>query len=73
MHIAVGAVVVSAGFLVFAGSRWARVVGVIVTLLSGASVMSFLPDHPGWALTLLGLDVLIILALAVHGPEIRAG
>jgi hypothetical protein len=72
LHLAVGAVVVLAGILIFAGSRWARAVGVIVSLLSAASAISLLPDHPGWVLAVLGVDALVVLALTVHGSEIRA-
>jgi hypothetical protein len=72
MHLAVGAAVVLAGILIFAGSRWARAVGVIVSLLSAASAISLLPDHPGWVVAVLGVDALVVLALTVHGSEIRA-
>jgi hypothetical protein len=41
-------------------------------MLSAASAMSILADHPGWAFTILGLDALVVLALTVHGSEIRA-
>jgi hypothetical protein len=72
VHLAVGVVVLAAGLLVFGGRRWARAVGVIVCVLSAASAISSFSDHPGWVFTVLGFDALIVLALAVHGAEIRA-
>ena len=73
LHVLLGAVVVAAGVLVLAGRRWARAVGVVVCVLSALSALSFLESHPGWALTVLVVDVLIVVALTVHGSEIRAG
>jgi hypothetical protein len=35
--------------------------------------VTVLSEHPGWGLAVLGLDALVVLALTVHGSEIRAG
>jgi hypothetical protein len=73
IQVALGLVVVAAGILVFGGRRWARAVGVVVSLLSAASALTLLPEHPGWGLAALGLAALVVVALTVHGSEIRAG
>lgn len=73
LHVVTGSVILVAGFFVFAGRRWARAVGVAVAVLSAASALTFLGAHPGWALAVIALDVLVVLALTRHGAEIRAG
>jgi hypothetical protein len=72
-HVALGLLLVAAGIMVFGGRRWARVVGVGVSVLSAAWALTVLPDHPGGAIAVLAVDTLAVLALTVHGSEIRAG
>ena len=73
LHVLVGGVVAAAGFLVFGGLKWARVVGASVALISALTAVSFLSEHPVWALAVIALDVVVVLALVLHGDEIRAG
>ena len=66
----VGVVMVFAGFAIFAGATWARVVGVFV---AGANLLvqfTYLGHYPFWSFTMILVDVLIIYGLVVHGrPE----
>ena len=71
-HLVGGALVLTAGVCVFAGQVWARTVGVIVALLSAIVNVSFLAAYPLWALMMIALDVVVILALTVHGSDIKA-
>lgn len=71
VHVVLGVVVVVAGFGVFAGRIWARTVGVLIALLSAFVNVAFLAAQPLWSLTLIALDVVIILALTVHGSDIK--
>ena len=73
LHIVGGAVVLAAGFGVFTGLIWARVVGTLVALLSAVVNLVFLPAYPIWSMMMIALDVIVIMALTVHGSEIRAG
>jgi hypothetical protein len=72
-HVVVGGLVAAAGFLVFGGQRWARGVGATVALVSALTALSFLSEHPLWALVVIALDVTVVLALVLHGAEIKAG
>jgi hypothetical protein len=72
-HLLVGVLVLVAGFMVFAGRTWARVVGVAVALVSAVGSLAFLAAYPVWSLMVITLDVIVILALTVHGSEITAG
>jgi hypothetical protein len=70
VHIVAGAIVATAGIFVFAGKLWARVVGVLVAMVSAIVNIGFLAAHPIWSVTMIAMSLLIIWALTVHGREI---
>jgi hypothetical protein len=70
-QLILGIIVLAAGFAVFAGRMWARVVGVIVAMVSAIVNIGFLSAYPLWSLLMIALDIVVILALTVHGSEIR--
>jgi hypothetical protein len=72
VHLIAGVVVLVAGVFVFAGQVWARTVGVIVALLSALLNLGFLAAYPLWSVIMIALDVMVILALTVHGSDVRA-
>ncbi|WP_327134378.1 hypothetical protein OG311_31170 [Streptomyces sp. NBC_01343] len=63
LHLILGIVVTLAGFALFKGVTWARVVGIIVAGLSMLANFAWLPWYPFWAITLIILDAVIIAAL----------
>jgi hypothetical protein len=60
-----------AGFFLLSGATWARVVGIIVAVLSAITNFLFVPYYPFWSLLIIALDVFVIWALAAHGREVR--
>lgn len=72
IHLIGGAVLVAAGLGVFGGQVWARTVGVIAAVLSAIVNVAFLAAYPVWSLMMIALDVVLILALTVHGSEVKA-
>lgn len=73
LNIVAGTLVAVAGVMVFAGKMWARAVGVGVALLSALGNMALLGHSPVWAVLMIALAVVVIMALTVHGAEIKAG
>ena len=73
LHLIGGAVVVVAGVGVFAGQTWARVVGTVVAVVSALLNLAFLAAYPIWSTLMIGLAVVVVMALTVHGSEIKAG
>jgi len=71
VQILVGVVAVAAGVSLFAGRVWARVLGTAVACLSLIANIGFLSAYPVWSAVVIGIDVCIILALTVHGAELR--
>ena len=53
------------------GQTWARVVAVIVAILSAFVDMVFLPAYPIWSAIIIAIDVLVIWAVTVHGSEVK--
>jgi hypothetical protein len=71
-HLVLGIVVVAAGIGLFAGQMWARVVGIGLAGLSAIVNFGFIAAYPFWSTIVIALDVFIILALTVHGREMKA-
>jgi hypothetical protein len=68
----VGVVMVVAGFAIFNGATWARVVGIVVVTLNMVVQFSYLGHFPFWSFTMIMVDTLAIYGLVVHGgPERR--
>jgi vacuolar-type H+-ATPase subunit I/STV1 len=72
VHIIAGVIVVAAGVCVLGGQIWARVVGTLLALVSAVLNVAFLGAAPLWSVTMIVLDVVIIMALTVHGSDIKA-
>lgn len=62
-----GAVQIGAALGIYAGSRYARWFGVAVACVNALVQLSFANAFPIWSLTIVGLDVLVIYGLIVHG------
>jgi Ca2+/Na+ antiporter len=69
----VGIVMIFAGFSIFNGATWARVVGIVVVSINMIVQFSYLAHFPFWSFTMILIDTLAIYGLVVHGrPEGRA-
>lgn len=69
----VGIVMIIAGFSIFSGATWARVVGIVVVSINMVVQFSYLAHFPFWSFTMILVDTMVIYGLVVHGrPERRA-
>ncbi len=71
VSLVLGIVIFMAGLELLRGAMWARVVAVILAILSFVANMSFFNAYPFWSLILMTIDVLVIYALTVHGNELK--
>jgi hypothetical protein len=71
-HLIFGAIVIAAGIGLFTGQMWARVVGVILALVSVLLNFAFMAAYPFWSAIVIAIDVFVILALTVHGREAKS-
>jgi hypothetical protein len=60
------------GFFILTGQPWARVVGIVVAVLSALANFLFIPYYPIWALVIIALDVAVIWALATRLRQVTS-
>jgi hypothetical protein len=70
LHIVGGLIALYAGSALLQGKTWARILVVIVAVLSAIANMAFVPIYPVWSLLIITVDILIIFAVTVHGREL---
>jgi hypothetical protein len=70
IHLILGVVVLLAGVFLFAGTVWARTVGVIAAVLWALVAFVWTPSFPGWAIVFLSISIFVIWALTAHGGDI---
>jgi hypothetical protein len=63
-----GVLIAGAGIGVLQGGRWARVTGLVLALLSLVAAFLFVPYQPVWAVLVIVLDLLVVVALTAHRP-----
>jgi hypothetical protein len=71
IHLGVGVVVGLAGLGLLAGQTWARVVGIILAVLSAIASFLFIPYYPFWSMLIIAVDIFVIWALTAHGRELK--
>ena len=69
-HLILGVLVAWAGIALVSGKVWARVVGVLVAVVSAVGALATVNVYPVWSVVLIVVDILIIYALTVHGDEL---
>jgi hypothetical protein len=69
VHLLLGVIVAIAGWAVFSGATWARMVGITLASLSAIANFFFIPYQPVWAILIIALDILVIASLAAYTPR----
>lgn len=71
IHLLIGIVVLIAGFSVMHGSMWARIVGIIIAIISSVANLASVNVYPFWSIIMIVIDILVIYALTVHAGELK--
>lgn len=71
VHIILGVIMFVAGVALLGGKTWARVLAVIMAVLSAIANFAFIDAYPWWSLAIIIVDVVVIYAVIVHGGELR--
>ena len=71
IHLGLGIVVMLAGVLVFSGTLWARIIGIVVAVWSAIANFFFIPYYSVWPILIIALDVVVIWALATYPATSR--
>jgi hypothetical protein len=66
IHLLVGLALLAIGIFLLRGATWARAAGIVVAAISAIVNFTWLPYSPWWALVVIGVDILVIWALASY-------
>jgi hypothetical protein len=69
LHLILGLVVAGAGVALTRGETWARIVAVIVAVVSAITNVAFMSAYPILTVIMITVDFLIIFAVTVHGDR----
>jgi hypothetical protein len=68
--LVIGAVMILAGFLIFVGNLFGRIVGIAVASINLIVQLVYVNHNPFWSFLIVLVDVLIIYGLAAHGGRL---
>ncbi len=68
-HLIVGALVIVAGVALLRGATWARIVAIVLAMVSAIANLAFMPAYPLWAVIMITVDILVIYAVTAHGDR----
>lgn len=68
-HMAFAVGMIFASYGLFWRKTWARVLAVVVALLSAIGNLAFLAAYPIWYGLMIGVDILVIYAVTVHAGQ----
>ena len=66
----IGVVMILAGFLIFTGNMFGRVVGILVASLNALVQLAYLNHTTFWSFTMIIIDLLVIYGLVAHGGRL---
>jgi hypothetical protein len=67
----IGAVMILAGFLIFVGNMFGRIVGVAVASINAIVQLAYMQHNTFWSFMIILVDILIIYGLVAHGGRIQ--
>jgi hypothetical protein len=71
IHLLGGGIMAAAGLGLLVGQMWARVVAVLLAMVSAIVNVLFLAAYPLWSLIMITLALLVVWAVIVHGSEMK--
>jgi hypothetical protein len=70
-NIIIGVLLSLTAVALIAGQTWARIVAVILVIISAIGQLLLIPAQPWWSIIVIAIEILVIYALIVHGRELR--
>jgi hypothetical protein len=70
-NIIIGVLLSLTAVALMAGQTWARIVAVILVIISAIGQLLLIPAQPWWSIIVIAIEILVIYALIVHGRELR--
>ena len=60
IHLIAGILILIAGWSLFSGATWARVVGITLALISAIANFASIPYYPFWSILIIALNVVLL-------------
>lgn len=70
IHLGFGILAIVAGFFLFTGALWARIITIVTATLAAVVAFAWIPYYPVMAIILVAVSALVIWALTVHGRDV---
>jgi hypothetical protein len=70
--LVVGFLVLITGMALMSGQTWARVLAIIVVILSMVGQLLLIPAQPWWSFIVIAIDILVLFAVITHGGDLKA-
>jgi hypothetical protein len=71
-NLIVGILLILTAIALLMGMTWARIVAIVLAILSAVGQLLLIPAQPWWAMIIIAVDILVIYALTAHGRELRS-
>jgi len=71
-HLILGILAGATGLGLLAGNTAARVVGIVLAVVSAILNLVFIAAYPIWSTIVITVDVIVIYAIVVHGRELKS-
>ena len=71
IHLILGLIAVAVVLGLMTGNMAARIVGVIIAVISATLNLLFIGAYPVWSTIIIAVDVIVIYAIVVHGRELK--
>lgn len=66
-HLILGILVALAGGALLRGATWARIVAIVLAVVSSIANLAFMAAYPLWSLIMITLNIVVIYAVTAHG------
>lgn len=70
IHLLLGLLIAAAGVCLLMRQAWARVVAIVLAMLSAVAQFLFLPYYPWWSILVIAIDIFVVWALVTEDSEI---
>ena len=71
IHFAMGVALMAAGWALFSGKTWGRIVAIALSIIVLAAGIVALPDSPVWGVFLILFNAAVLWALIMHSEDIK--
>lgn len=71
VNLILGIIVLIAGYELFRGALWARILAITLAAISIIANMAYMDAYPLWSILIIVLNILVVYALLIHGSELK--